>query len=91
MCVFCRTDVLGTKLGMNATNTLTIIDPSSMMTVSSASPQVVDHTETTPVSVSGTGFIDTKEIACLFVIQHNGVSKRIGGVMTASYVSSTEV
>lgn len=77
---------------MRVKNTLMIIDP-SMMTVSSASPQVVDHTKTETVSVSGTGFVDTQQIACLFVVsgQNDGKSKSIGPKMTASYVSATEV
>ena len=79
-----------TRSNLNVTNTLMIVDQTSMA-VSGVSPQVVDYTETKSVTVTGAGFIDTKEIACLFVKEINGQAKTLGSKMTASYINATQV
>ncbi|XP_066926601.1 uncharacterized protein [Clytia hemisphaerica] len=89
--VRCDTPTGGdTRTNLNTTNDLMIIDPSTIA-INSVSSSIIDYATTEEVTVTGTGFMDTKQLACLFIRDQGGKSKKEGPVLKATYVSSTQV
>jgi len=74
-----------------ASSDLFIVDPSSM-TVSSLSSDVVYHSQSEIITVTGTGFLNTGQLACLFVKKDSdGSWKKHGKELEAVYQSGTEI
>ena len=74
-----------------ASNSLFVVDPSTM-SVASISPAIVYHSESADVVVTGSGFLDTGEVACLFM-KKNSENKWVmhGSVLKAIYNSATQI
>lgn len=75
----------------NATSNFYVVDPITM-DGASVSPSVVDLEQTREVIVTGTGFMDTSQIKCLFVRQNKNNKYYLAArPMDAVYQSSTQI